>query len=279
MINKNGSEVLENDIATMHPLISWRSIAAGVLVSLFTMLGLLGLGMAMGGVGLDEDTSAQAAGVFSGIWFIASVIISLFVGSYFAARMSKFQTARIGSAQGVVIASLLIGFMVFQSVSMVGAIGSKVGTVIGKSVGIAAKGAQEASQSPGISSAVNNLSEEALAELNLKSEPSVVAQSVATRLINGNPESAKNYLAAQAGITPAEADTRIAQLKVEVDRRVEDAKVAAGNALQSAGWTLFFLVILGSASAIGGGALGSRANFRHPLSQEQSYARDSFQHA
>lgn len=279
MFKEKDRKILESDATTMHPLISWRSIAAGLLVSVFIMFGLTGLGLAFGGVGLDADTTAMAAGIFSGIWFLVSVLISLFVGSYFAARMSKFQTARIGSAQGIIIASLLLGFMLYQSVILVGALGSAAGSAIGKSAGAIASGAQQAANNPAITTAVNDMAEQALSELNLRSEPSVVAQGVAIRLINGNTEGAKNYLAREAGISPGEANTRLTQLNAEVQRRMDEAKVAAAKALQSTGWTLFLLVVLGGASAIGGGALGSRANFRKPLSTSQAVVEERFQHA
>lgn len=101
----NKVDGLESDLATSHPLISWRSVVAGLLIAFFTMIGLLGLGMGIGGISMSEETGIQGAGMFTGIWFTVSVLISLFLGSYFAARVSKFQYGRIGSAQGLVIAA------------------------------------------------------------------------------------------------------------------------------------------------------------------------------
>lgn len=44
---RNDDLALESDIASMHPLISWRSVIAGTLIAFFSMIGLLGLGMAL----------------------------------------------------------------------------------------------------------------------------------------------------------------------------------------------------------------------------------------
>lgn len=266
-------EIFEDDHATMHPLISWRSVVAGLLIAFFSMIGLLGLGMAMGGIGLNEDTSAKGAGIFTGVWFLASTLISIFVGSYFAARVSKFQTGRIGSAQGLVIAALFLGFFLYQSVSAIVGMGGAAGSMIGKSAVAIGTGASRVAQRPGVMATIGRYAEDALGDLNLRSEPTVVARGVADRVVHGDSEGAKNYLARQAGITPEEADARIAQLKTRADRVIDEAKVATGNALQATGWSLFLLVILGALSSVLGGALGSVANFRNPLSREQFVAR------
>jgi len=66
-------------------------------------------------------------------------------------------------------------------------------------------------------------------------------------------------------MTVAEADQRIATMRADVDKAVNDAKEATAVALKSTGWTLFGLVVLGALAAVGGGAIGSMANFRKPL--------------
>lgn len=259
------SRPMEVETINTHALISFRSIVAGLLVALFTMAGLLGLGLAFGGIGMDEDTSAKSAGIFTGVWFIATVVISLFIGSYFAARVSKFRTGRIGSAQGLVIASIFVGFFLYQTISAIGSIGSIAGSLIGKSGSALVSGAQKAAENPTITSSVSDMTEKALGDLNLRSDPKDVARGLGTRLVQGDAEGAKNYLAAEAGITPQEADIRIAQMRRQVAQTVDEAKEAAGTALKSTGWTLFLMVILGAIAGSTGGALGSVANLKNPL--------------
>lgn len=250
---------LETEHSNSHALISWRSIAAGFMVALFTMIGLTGLGLALGGVGMDADTSAKSAGIFSGVWFLASSALSLFAGSYFAARVSKFRTARIGSAQGLVIASLFLGLFLYQTFAVIGSVGSAAGSIVGRSAEMVSSG------NPAFTTTINNIAENTLGDLNLRSDPAIVAQGVGARLLRGDSEGAKNYLARQAGLTQAEADARIAQMRAEVDQVVADTKETTAVALKSTGWTLFALVILGALSAVGGGALGSVNNYKKPL--------------
>ena len=266
--SSHGRTPLESDHANMHALISWRSIVAGLLVAFFTMIGLIGLGLAFGGIGMDEDTSARAAGIFTGVWFIVSTLISLFVGSYFAARLSKFRTGRIGSAQGLVIASVFLGFFLYQSVSAIGSLGGAAGNLLQSTGSAAMRGAQQVANNPAVMNTVNNITEDALGDLNLRSEPRVVAQGLATRLVQGDVQGAQTYLSRQSGITQAEAQTRINQLQSQLTGYIDRVKEAAAGALRSLGWSLFLMVALGGLAAVGGGALGSVANFRKPLIRE-----------
>lgn len=260
---------LESDLVNPHALISWRSIVAGLLLAFFTMTGLIGLGLAFGGIGLDDDTSARGAGIFTGVWFLISALISIFIGSYFAARISKFRTGRIGSAQGLVIAALFVGFILYQTMATIGMAGQAMGGMIKGSSGLIARGVDKAADIPVINNAVSNVAEDAIGDLNLKSDVRTVGTGVATRLVQGDTEGAKNYLSMQAGITPAEADARIAQMKTRVDKLVEDTREGTAAALKSVGWSLFLLTLLGSLAAVAGGAMGSVANFRKPLIRQE----------
>jgi hypothetical protein len=256
---------LESDQMNFHPLVSWRSVLAGLLVGLLTLAIFLSLGAAFGGIGLSgEETSAANAGIFTGVWFLVSTVIALFVGGYFAARVSKFQSGRIGSAQGLVIASVFFGLFLWQAFATLGWAGRMTGQAVSGATMAAGAGISQAADSPVVKEAIENQ----IGDLNLKSEPSTVIGGIASRLVRGDSEGAKTYLASQAGITEAQADARIAQLRAQVETAMIEAREGAGRALQATGWSLFATLLLGSAAAIGGGALGSRANVRKPLVRE-----------
>lgn len=257
---------LESDFAHMHPLVSWRSVVAGLLVAFLAEAILLSLGMAFGGTTIgNASTSAQQAGLFTGIWFLVSSLASLFAGSYFAARISKFHTNRIGSAQGLVIASLFFGFFLWQTVSAIGWAGRAAGSAVSNTASAMSSGLQQATDNP----AINDIVENAMGDLRLKSPPQVVVSGVANRLLRGDQEGAKNFLARQAGLSSQQADQKIAQIRGQVDTALTQAREAAAQALKATGWSLFTTLVLGAAAAIGGGALGSRANLRKPLTREQ----------
>ncbi len=266
LFGKRSTELpLESDSSSMHPLISWRSTIAGLLIAFLVMAGLVGLGLAFGGIGLDDGTTARNASIFTGVWFVFSSIISIFVGSYFAARVSKFQTGRIGSAQGLVICSIFLGFFMYQTVMTVGSAGRAAGGMLGGTASFLGSSTERLAKSP----MVNNIVEDAIGDLKLKVSPRIVVSGLASRLIRGDIEGAKNFLSTQAGISQAEANSRISTVRAKVDDVIVEARMGIAGALKSAGWSLFFLVLLGSAAAVGGGALGSVANFRKPLSRHE----------
>lgn len=248
--------------ADNYPLVSWRSVIAGFFVSFLCLAVLLSLGMAFGGITMDASgASLQGVGLYSGIWFVVSAVISLFAGSYFAARISQYHTNRIGSAQGLVIASLFFVFFLWQTFSAIGWVGRTATNAVGTTAQAVGTGASQAAHS----STVNNIVQQALGDLNLRTDPQTVITGVATRLVQGDVEGAKTYLSAQTGISRAEANRRIDQLQAQVNQAMTQAQATAANALQGVGWSLFVTIVLGAAAAIGGGALGSRANVRKPL--------------
>lgn len=245
-----------------HALISWRSIVAGFLVSLFAMMGLIGLGLAIGAMSIETDLNAPTAGFFSGFWFLFSAVISLFSGSYFAARISKFRSGRIGSAQGLVIAALFLAIFLYQTILTIGSVGSSAGSLFGR------PRSGFLTSNTAFTNQVYNLSSRTLRELTLRSERNIVTQELVSRIIRGDHEGAKYYLTQETGLPYATINNRVNQLNVEVDRAMNDAKNGTLMALRSSGWTLFGLVVIGALASIGGGALGSANNLRKPLSRE-----------
>lgn len=252
------------DASAFHPLLSWRSILAGILVSFLTMAGLVGLGMAIGGIGLDDGATARNAGLFSGVWFLGSAVLSVFAGAYLAARVSRFRANRIGAAEGLVVAALFLGIFLYQSLMAMGWIGRTAGMAAGAAGGAAATRIESMMDNE----VVHTIVEDAILDLDMKAEPKTIISGVATRLMQGNTQEATAYLARQTGIDQAEANQRIDQLRAEVNRAAVAAREATADALQASGWALLALVVFGAMAGAAGGALGSRSNFRRPLAFE-----------
>src|SRR4051812_32153916 len=105
MGRKNPAALYETHSALTHPLMSWRSVIAGLIIGGFITDICLMLGLGLGGVTMKSDAniSTQAAGIIGGVWFLVSCMIGLFCGSYFAARVSKLHTSRLAGSQGVLI--------------------------------------------------------------------------------------------------------------------------------------------------------------------------------
>ena len=105
-------------------LISWRAALAGLAITMLTFFGLIALAIAMGGIALDDGTSAQSAGLFTGISVLLAIAISIFVGSYFSVRLAQINAEAVGSSQGLLVGALFVLFVLFQLVSAIGTIGS-----------------------------------------------------------------------------------------------------------------------------------------------------------
>lgn len=259
------------------PYISTRAVIAGLLVSIFVFTALTSLGAGVGGLALVQVIENRAGGglpMGAAIWFALSTLLALFCGGYFAARVSNFITPRIGAAQGLVIASVFFVMVLWQIGMTVGWLGAGVGGILG-TAGRAAGAAAERAPAVYSSPQVQALIDRATANLNLRSDPEVVAQGVASRLISGNEEGAKSYLAYQANISVAEADRRLTEIRNDFTAAIESAGQTAARVLSGFGWALFGMMALGAFAATFGGGVGSRENLRHPISIEtrEAYTR------
>jgi hypothetical protein len=251
--------------ASHENLVSWKSALAGLVLAILTFAAITALSLAFGGAGLSDGTTGTRAGIFGGVSFVIAIVLSTFVGAFFGVRVSGYG-GRVGPyAQSLLVGSLVILLVLVQVASLVGIAGRAAGNVVGGAVNIAGTGAVAAGQTE----VAQTLVEDSLGALSLRSSPEVVFRGVTTRLLNGNEEGAKNYLAAQAGLTPAQADQRIAAARTRIDEATVSAREATATAMQATGWSLFAVIVLGMISAILGGALAAKMGLAHstePLS-------------
>lgn len=254
--------VVEQGLTARH-LVSWGSLIAGLLLTLLTFSGAVALGVAFGGIGLSDGTTAQNAGIFTGVWFILSAVIALFAGGYFCVRLGKFRNDIVGVAHGFVIASLFVLLFLNQTATAVGWLTKAAGDAASGTAAMIGTSVNAASQN----SMVTNMVEDAISDLNLKSDPQVVVTGVTSRLIRGDNEGAKNYLARQSGSTPGEVDARIAALRAQVDQAVIQAREATATAMKATGWSMFLLIVLSAISGALGGLLATQVNGRKPLAK------------
>ncbi len=261
--DENGAK-REHLITAHQSLINWKPIIAGLFVAFITHVTLSALGAGVFGASIanriQEGNSASTLTGAAGIWMVISCLLSLFAGAYFATRSSTFITARIGAAQGIVIASLFFTIMLYGVGKSIGAAGSGLASLVGA--------AGETGATMASNPAVQNTIDKALGGVTLKSEPTVVAQELGVRLLQGNADSARNYLSYQTGLPAAEIDARYAAMETQFKAAMKTAAANTADAVAKAGWMLFALLSLGMGASILGGSLGSRANFRKPLTDE-----------
>lgn len=247
-------------------LLNFRSIIAGLLVTFLAYFVLSSLGAGLGGAAassaLRDGQSADVAAGGTAIFMVISVLIALAVGCYFASRTSTAVSSRLGGAHAVVISALFFTFLVWGTGKTIGAAGKGLGMV----VGAASMGAADLASSPAVQSTVDN----AIGDTQLKSEPGVVAQGLATRLLRGDNVGARNYLAYQTGLPAAEVDARLANLETQFNEALRQAGDQTARAVSLAGWTFLILMLGGISSAVGGSILAVHMNARKPLAVDES---------
>jgi hypothetical protein len=246
------------------PLLSWRAIIAGFLVTMLVGTILLALGIGVGGLQLQGlaqgNQQGGGLGIGAAVWFLLTALIALFVGSYYAARISNFITSRVGAAQGLVIAALVF-FVFFMEVAMgIGLAGQGVGGALSLLGGTTA----DLANNPQVQSTLNKV----IGEQNLKAPPDIIAQGVIVRLAAGDTDGATNFFAYETGQSRAEAEAKLNQINVELQDTLHGAAIGAARAVSGFGWTLFAILFLGSIFSALGGALGSKQNYRHPLARD-----------
>lgn len=254
----------EHVLTHQHSLISWKPIFAGLFVAFVIHATLMALGVAIGGATVSEmiENGSNVNGLATGaaIWIGISALLSLAAGSYFAARTSTYITGRIGAAQGLTIAALFFTAMMFGVGQVVGMAGQGMGRAAG------AMGAGVANIASNTS--VQNTVEDALGGTTLKSDPSVVVKGVLTRLIAGNPDSAKAYLGYQTGLSSADLDARFATLQTNFQNTMTTVATKAADAAAKSAMSVFLILVVGIGMAVLGGATGAWANFKKPLAEE-----------
>lgn len=253
---------LQESVSTNHrSLLCWKSAVAGLLISVmaFVMLAALGAGIAgitaEGLIAREESGMVLATG--TGLYMGLSLLAALFCGSYFALRISRFVTTKVGAAHGLVIASAFFLLMLLGLGNAIGGVASAFGGF--------AKASTSGATGLGANPAVQDLINQALEGSTFKGEPREVAQGLLIRLLQGDSDSAKNYLAYQTGQSKEEVDSKIVQLKNQFDSKAKIAAEKTARAMGNTGITLFILFLVGLIAAVMGGRTGANANVEHPF--------------
>lgn len=242
-------------------LVCWKSTLAGLAIAIVVFLGVTALSLAFGGIGLSDGSSAKAAGTFAAGSMIVATFLAALSGGYVTTRLGRTEVDMLGTVQGLVVGAVFLIVVLFQVTSVVGSIGKLAGQTIGTAAAAVGTAAGAASEN----SVVQDVVQDMLGDLNLKSDPSVVAKGVASRLVRGDEAAAKQYLAYQAGIPASEVDKRIAAAKTKMDEAAKQIRETAAKIMKDTGWSLFVVIVLGMIAAGLGGLLAAKCNEKYTL--------------
>jgi hypothetical protein len=123
--------------------ISWGAIIAGLVVALVVQLALslLGLGIGIGTIDpVEEQNPAAGLGTGALIWWIVSMLISLFIGGWVAGRLAGMPTTFDSILHGVITWSLFTLLSFYLLTTAVGRVISGVGGLVGQTLSLAGQG-------------------------------------------------------------------------------------------------------------------------------------------
>lgn len=152
--------------------ISWGAVFAGVVVALVVqlILSLLGLGIGFGSIEpLQQSNPLSGLGTGAVIWWVVSMLISLFVGGLTSARLAGVPRAFDSVLHGVLTFSVFTLVFFYLLTTAVGSVISGVGGLVGKTFSLAGQGIEAAA--PEVAGAVKGQLQQSGIDLaDLKSE-------------------------------------------------------------------------------------------------------------
>lgn len=129
--------------------ISWAAVFAGFIIAVFVQLALTLLGVAIGMSTVDavnHNTPGTGLAIGSGIWYVLSLIISLYAGGWAAGRLAKDKHTSESMIHGLLVAGLLFILTFYLLSSAIGNIIGGASNMVGKAVSTAAPSIKEAVQ-------------------------------------------------------------------------------------------------------------------------------------
>lgn len=288
--------------------ISWGAIIAGWITANAAawVLYILGTAVGLTAVGATETEAAGGGlALATGAWILISWAASLFLGGLFAARLAGKSDRSVGGMHGITvwglatIATIVLGVMgvanllqagksvVTSTVSAATGVASSVDTGAVRSTGLEAEirnrvgqaianAAQSAGQPATGETVTPGEAQQAINQLDARA-----TSEIAARLIAGDTQGARNVLASQTGLSPAEVDQIMAGLSVQANQYRNDLRQAAdASAEYSAAllWVVFISSGVGLIMAILGGRLGAAQVgrvYRHRTYQQDVYHQEA----
>ncbi|MGE5682261.1 MAG: hypothetical protein ACM34K_15445 [Bacillota bacterium] len=136
--------------------ISWGAVFAGVLIALVVqlLLSLLGLGIGFGSIDArTESNPFSGLGTGALIWWVVSMLISLFAGGLASGRLAGVPRSFDGVLHGLLSFSVFTLISFYLLTTAIGSVISGVGSVVGQTLSLAGKGISAAA--PEVAGAVN----------------------------------------------------------------------------------------------------------------------------
>jgi hypothetical protein len=271
--------------------ISWSSIFAGLVTALILqfLLSLLGIGIGMATIQpMTQQNPMEGLGTGAIIWWVLTILISLFTGGWVAGKWSDAINTNGKVFHGLLTWAMFTIISFYFFTTTVGSVISGVGGIIGGTLSMAGKGAQELAPVIGEQLEQRGINAETIQqEIELLIAQSGVRSSTTTGG-NGTQQGSQDILSAfnryretaneadrdalvnivmeRTGKSRAEAEAEVSKWESEVGRisqEVEErARVVgedAAEGISKAAFIAFFALIIGAAAAAIGGGIAEKS--------------------
>lgn len=105
----------ETIVDRRQPALRWSAVIAGATaaIALWMLLQLIGMGVGLATVELDNSGSLRSVGIGTTVWSIIVPLVAMFVGGFVAARLASTFDPRTGAAHGFITWAVtsLLGIM------------------------------------------------------------------------------------------------------------------------------------------------------------------------
>lgn len=204
--------------------ISWGAVFAGVVVALVVqlILSLLGLGIGMGAIDpMQERNPFSGLGTGALVWWVVSILISLFTGGVVAGRLAGLPKTTDSVLHGLLSFSLFTLIMFYLITTAVGSVVSGVGGIVGQTLSLAGQGVASAAKT-----ATEQVTKNGIDLSDLKNEASTILRQTGKPELNPNRLSKKAEQGAEnAAQNPQNADNIIDQLFGDASKSVDKQAV------------------------------------------------------
>jgi hypothetical protein len=106
------------------PRLRWSAVFAGAICSIgfWILLQLIGVGIGLASVDVDEVQSLRGAGVGTTVWSLISPLIAMFFGGIIAGKLSQTYDRKVAGAHGLVMWAMTAIVGLLATISIVSAV-------------------------------------------------------------------------------------------------------------------------------------------------------------
>ena len=110
------------------PVMRWSAVIAGAIVSvsLWVLLQMLGMGIGLAAIHVDDAGSLRDVGIGTGVWTLVAPLVAMFIGGVFAGRLAGSRERSVGAMHGLVMWAVTSLLGILATVGLVSMLASGV---------------------------------------------------------------------------------------------------------------------------------------------------------